>query len=327
MAAHRALRERQVVPVVESRRATPRRSHLDASRSWRRTVGAYVSLMKLRVVELLLVTTLPAMVLAERGLPAPGLVVATLLGGTLAAGSAHAFNQVLERDIDAVMRRTRRRAITTAVISPRAAAVFAVVLLVVSVAVMLAFVNPLAAALTVAANAFYVVVYTVLLKRRTSQNIVWGGVAGCLPTMIGWAAVTGSLAWPPVLLFLVVFFWTPPHYWPLAMRFRDDYARAGVPMLPVVASARAVAGQILVYSWAMVATTLALWWVADLGWLYGALAILAGTWFLAEAHGLHARARRDETGAGVMAMRLFHGSITYLTAVFLAVALDVLLLG
>jgi len=167
----------------------------------------------------------------------------------------------------------------------------------------------------------------VLLKRRTSQNIVWGGVAGCLPTMIGWAAVTGSLAWPPVLLFLVVFFWTPPHYWPLAMRFRDDYARAGVPMLPVVASARAVAGQILVYSWAMVATTLALWWVADLGWLYGALTILAGTWFLAEAHGLHARARRDETGARVMAMRLFHGSITYLTAVFLAVALDVLLLG
>jgi len=315
------------VPAVESRRATPLRSRLDASRSWRRTVGAYVSLMKLRVVELLLVTTLPAMVLAQRGLPAPGLVVATLLGGTLAAGSAHAFNQVLERDIDAMMRRTRRRAITTALVSPRAAAVFAVVLLVVSAAVMLVFVNPLAAALTVAAHAFYVVVYTVVLKRRTSQNIVWGGVAGCLPTMIGWAAVTGSLAWPPVLLFLVVFFWTPPHYWPLAMRFRDDYARAGVPMLPVVASPRAVAGQILAYSWAMVATTLALWWVADLGWLYGTLAILAGTWFLAEAHGLHARARRDETGAGVMAMRLFHGSITYLTTVFLAVALDVLLLG
>ena len=281
--------------------------------------------MKLRVVELLLVTTLPAMVLAQRGLPPLGLVVATLAGGTLAAGSAHAFNQVLERDIDAVMRRTRRRPVAISVISPRAAALFAAALLVFAVVLMLAFVNPLAAALTVAANVFYVVVYTVLLKRRTSQNIVWGGVAGCLPTLIGWAAVTGSLAWPPVLLFLVVFFWTPPHYWPLAMRFRDDYARAGVPMLPVVASAQVVAAQILAYSWAMVITTLALWRVADLGWLYGVLATLAGVWFLAEAHRLHRRAKADGTGAGLRAMRLFHGSISYLTVVFAAVALDVLL--
>ena len=281
--------------------------------------------MKLRVVELLLVTTLPAMVLAQRGLPPLGLVVATLAGGTLAAGSAHAFNQVLERDIDAVMRRTRRRPVAISVISPRAAALFAAALLAFAIVLMLAFVNPLAAALTVVANVFYVVVYTVLLKRRTSQNIVWGGVAGCLPTLIGWAAVTGSLAWPPVLLFLVVFFWTPPHYWPLAMRFRDDYARAGVPMLPVVASARVVAAQILAYSWAMVITTLALWRVADLGWLYGVLATLAGVWFLAEAHRLHRRAKADGTGAGLRAMRLFHGSISYLTVVFAAVALDVLL--
>ncbi len=315
------------MPAVEPRRATHLRPRVDATPTWRRAVGAYASLMKLRVVELLLVTTLPAMVLAQRGLPPPGLVVATLLGGTLAAGSAHAFNQVLERDIDAVMRRTRRRAVATSAISPQAAALFAVALLLVATAVMLAFVNPLAAALTVAANAFYVVVYTVLLKRRTAQNIVWGGVAGCLPTMIGWAGVTGSVAWPPVLLFMVVFFWTPPHYWPLAMRFRDDYARAGVPMLPVVASARVVAGQIIAYSWAMVATTLALWWVADLGWLYGALAVLAGVWFLAEAHRLYALARVDESGAGVKAMRLFHGSITYLTVVFAAVAVDVLLLS
>jgi protoheme IX farnesyltransferase len=283
--------------------------------------------MKLRVVELLLVTTLPAMVLAQRGLPPAGLVAATLTGGTLAAGSAHAFNQVLERDIDAVMRRTKRRPIATAVVSPQAGALFAAALLLVAVALMLLFVNPLAAALTAAANAFYVVVYTVLLKRRTSQNIVWGGVAGCLPTLIGWTAVTGSLAWPPVLLFLVVFLWTPPHYWPLAMRFRDDYARAGVPMLPVVAPARVVAGQILAYSWAMVAATLALWWVADLGWLYGVLATLAGIWFLVEAHRLHARARAEGTGAGLRAMRLFHGSITYLTVVFAAVALDVLLVS
>jgi protoheme IX farnesyltransferase len=287
--------------------------------------GAYVSLMKLRVVELLLVTTLPAMVLAERGVPPVGLVAVTLLAGTLAAGSAHAFNQVLERDIDALMRRTHRRPVATAVVSPGAGAVFAGILLVGAVLLMLAFVNPLAAALMAAANLFYVLVYTVLLKRRTSQNIVWGGIAGCLPTMIGWAAVTGGLAWEPVLLFLVVFFWTPPHYWPLAMRFRDDYARAGVPMLPVVAPPSRVAGQILGYSWAMVVTTLVLWQVAGLGWLYGVLAVLAGVWFLTEAHRLYRRAKMDATGAALRAMRLFHGSITYLTVVFAAVALDVLL--
>jgi heme o synthase len=290
-------------------------------------VAAYVSLMKLRVVELLLVTTLPAMVLAARGLPSLGLVAATLAGGTLAAGSAHAFNQVLERDIDVHMRRTRRRPVAVGLISPRAGALFAAGMLVAAMALMLMFVNPLAAALTLAANLFYVVVYTVLLKRRTAQNIVWGGVAGCLPALIGWAAVTGSLDWPPVLLFLIVFFWTPPHYWPLAMRYRDDYARARVPMLPVVASPTRVAAQIIAYSWAMVAVSLALWPVAGLGWLYGVLAVLAGGWFLAEAHRLHARARRDNTQAGLKAMRLFHGSITYLTIVFGAVALDVLVLG
>ncbi|HSJ60448.1 MAG TPA: heme o synthase [Jiangellaceae bacterium] len=290
-------------------------------------VAAYVSLMKLRVIELLLVTTLPAMVLAERGLPPIGLVAVTLAGGTLAAGSAHAFNQVLERDIDVHMRRTRRRPMATGLISPRAGTVFAAVLLVASLGLMLAFVNPLAAALTLAANLFYVLIYTVLLKRRTAQNIVWGGVAGCLPTLIGWAAVTGSIGWPPFLLFLIVFFWTPPHYWPLAMRYREDYLRAGVPMLPVVASASRVAAQIIAYSWAMVATSLVLLPVADLGWLYGGLAALAGVWFLFEAHRLYARARRDSTAANLKAMRLFHGSITYLTVVFGAVAADVLLLG
>jgi len=290
-------------------------------------VAAYVSLMKLRVIELLLVTTLPAMVLAERGLPPIGLVAVTLAGGTLAAGSAHAFNQVLERDIDVHMRRTRRRPMATGLISPRAGTVFAAVLLVASLGLMLAFVNPLAAALTLAANLFYVLIYTVLLKRRTAQNIVWGGVAGCLPTLIGWAAVTGSIGWPPFLLFLIVFFWTPPHYWPLAMRYREDYLQAGVPMLPVVASASRVAAQIIAYSWAMVVTSLALLPVADLGWLYGVLAALAGVWFLFEAHRLYARARRDSTAANLKAMRLFHGSITYLTVVFGAVAADVLILG
>lgn len=218
----------------------------------RQTLGAYVSLMKLRVVELLLVTTVPAMVLAQRGLPPLDVVALTLVGGTLAAGSAHAFNQVLERDIDALMHRTRKRPLAQARVSPRAGFAFASALLVLAVVLMVVWVNPLAAALTAAANLFYVLVYTVWLKRRTAQNIVWGGVAGCLPTLIGWAAVTGDLAWQPFLLFLIVFFWTPPHYWPLAMRYREDYARAGVPMLPVVASARHVAGQILAYSWAMV---------------------------------------------------------------------------
>ena len=293
----------------------------------REVVSAYLSLMKLRVVELLLVTTLPAMVLAQRGIPPLGLVVATLLAGTLAGGSAHAFNQVLERDIDAVMHRTRRRPLARATVSPYRAFAFAALLLAGATAIMLIWVNALAAALTIAANLFYVLVYTMLLKRRTSQNIVWGGVAGCVPTLIGWSAVTGSLAWPPVLLFLIVFFWTPPHYWPLAMRYRDDYARAGVPMLPVVASAKTVALQILAYSWAMEVTSLALWPVGDLGWIFGLAAVLTGAWFLLEAHRLYGRARRQPDGAGLTAMRLFHGSITYLTVVFVAVMADVLILG
>lgn len=295
--------------------------------SARATIGAYVSLMKLRVVELLLITTVPAMVLAQRGLPPLGLTVVTLVGGTLAAGSAHAFNQVLERDIDAVMHRTRRRPVARAVVSPTAAFLFASVLLVLAVVLMLLWVNPLAAVLTALANLFYVYVYTVVLKRRTAQNIVWGGVAGCLPTMIGWSAVTGSLDWPPVLLFLIVFFWTPPHYWPLAMRYREDYARAGIPMLPVVASARTVAVQILLYSVAMVVTSLALWPVASLGWIYGLAAVLAGIWFLAEAWRLYRRAIADESGASLGAMRVFHGSITYLTVVCVGVMADVLILG
>ncbi|PSL04038.1 protoheme IX farnesyltransferase [Haloactinopolyspora alba] len=318
-----------MTPVEPSRVDTSRETQPSrpASSRWRAVAGAYLALMKLRVVELLLITTLPAMVLAERGLPSPGLVAATLVAGTLAGGSAHAFNQVLERDIDAVMHRTRRRPLARAQVPPYHAFAFASLLLAGSTAIMLVWVNALAAALTIAANLFYVLVYTMLLKRRTSQNIVWGGVAGCVPTLIGWAAVTGSLDWPPVLLFLVVFFWTPPHYWPLAMRYREDYVRAEVPMLPAVASATTVATQILAYSWAMVVTTLALWPVGDLGWIFGLLAVVTGAWFLSEAHRLHGRARRDPSGAGLKAMRLFHGSITYLTVVFAGVMADVLILG
>ena len=294
-------------------------------RGWRDTVKAYVAITKPRVVELLLITTLPAMVLAQRGWPPWGLTLATLAGGALAAGSAHVFNQVIERDIDALMNRTSRRPVVNAVISVRSAVVYGVVLLIVAVAVMLVWVNPLAAGLTVLANVFYVLVYTVLLKRRTSQNIVWGGIAGCMPTLIGWAAVTGSLAWPPWIMFLVVFFWTPAHYWPLAMKFRQDYARAGVPMLPVVAEDVAVGRQIVAYAAATVATSLLLAPVADLGWIYLATAALAGAWFVAESWKLLRSARLPEHT--VRPMRLFHASITYLTLVFVSVGVDVVVLG
>jgi protoheme IX farnesyltransferase len=244
----------------------------------------------------------------------------------LAAGSAHAFNQVYERDIDALMHRTARRPLATAQVTPRAALVFGTVLLVLALTIMLVWVNPLAAALTLVANLFYIVVYTMLLKRRTSQNIVWGGAAGCMPTLIGWAAVTGTLAWTPVLLFLVVFFWTPAHYWPLAIRFREDYARAGVPMLPVVVDAPAVGARVTAYAAATVATSLVLWPVAELGWIYGVVAVLAGGWFLLESARLWQRAVGGGADGELSPMRVFHGSITYLTLVFAALALDVLIL-
>lgn len=294
------------------------------------TVAAYVAMTKPRIIELLLVTTLPAMVLAERGVPPLGLVLATLVGGTLAAGSAHVFNQVVERDIDAGMKRTAHRPVARTSVSPLAASIYGALLLVVSVAVMLIWVNPLAAALTVAANAFYVLVYTILLKRRTSQNIVWGGLAGCMPTLIGWAAVTGEVAAPAVLMFAIVFFWTPAHYWPLAIRFRDDYAAVGVPMLPVVAKPTAVSRQILLYTWATVLTALALLPVGDLGWIYGVVAVGAGAWFAGLAHRLHSGTVAFVAGrrpSPPPAMALFHASITYLSLVFLAIAVDVLLLG
>jgi protoheme IX farnesyltransferase len=283
-----------------------------------------VAITKPRIIELLLITTLPAMVLAQRGLPPLGLMAATLGGGALAAGSAHVFNQVIERDIDALMRRTSRRPIVNHVIGVRAALVYGVVLLVASVLVMLAWVNPLAAGLTVLANLFYVVVYTVLLKRRTPQNIVWGGIAGCMPTLIGWAAVTDALAWQPLVLFGIVFFWTPAHYWPLAVKFRQDYERAGVPMLPVVADDVTVGRQILAYTLATVVTSLVLVPVASLQWVYLAVAVAAGAWFVAEAVRLLRAAHR---GTPQRPMRLFHVSISYLTLVFVAVAVDVLLLG
>jgi len=288
-------------------------------------VRAYVELTKPRIIELLLVTTLPAMVLAADGVPGLRLTAVTLLGGTLAAGSANALNCYLDRDIDAMMRRTAMRPLATTVaqpvVTPRAALVFGVVLGVLSTVLLWFGTNPLATGLTVAAIVIYVLGYTVGLKRRTPQNIVWGGAAGCLPVLIGWAAVTGSMAWAPILLFLVVFFWTPPHFWALAMRFRDDYAAAGVPMLPVVVSPAAVSRQMVAYSWAMVAVSVVFWPVAGMGPLFGVAVVALGGVFLAEVHRLRRRVLADQDPKS---MRLFNWSITYLSLLSLAVVVDVL---
>ncbi|HSR23741.1 MAG TPA: heme o synthase, partial [Candidatus Eisenbacteria bacterium] len=300
------------VTAVDSRPPADAASTPRPRRTVRQTVSGFVALTKPRIIELLLVTTVPTMFLAKGGVPSLGLVAATLLGGTLAAGSANTLNCYIDRDIDMVMHRTERRPLATGLVSPREALVFGLALGVLSVAWLAVTVNALSAALALAAILFYVCVYTMGLKRRTPQNIVWGGAAGCMPVLIGWSAVTGSLAWAPVVLFAVIFFWTPPHYWPLSLRFRDDYAAAGVPMLPVVADGVAVARQVVAYSWVMVAASLALWPVAPTGPVYGVAALLLGAAFLLEAHRLLARARAGKVGAGLAPMRLFHWSITYL---------------
>ena len=293
--------------------------------STRDVLAAYVGLMKPRIIELLLLTTVPVMFLAQQGVPPLGLVVATVLGGTLSAGSANALNCVYDADIDERMRRTRRRALPRHIVSTRAALVFGLALGVVSTLFLGLFVNWLSAGLALAANVFYVVGYTMILKRRTTQNIVWGGAAGCFPALIGWTAVTNELAWAPVVLFLVVFFWTPPHFWALAIRYREDYAAADVPMLPVHAGAKTVAKQIVLYSYAMVATSLLLWPVADTGWFYPTAAVLLGAAFLVESHLLLRRAAHTDDVVALKPMRLFHWSNMYLSLLFVAVALDPLL--
>jgi protoheme IX farnesyltransferase len=285
-------------------------------------VGQYVSLMKPRIIELLLITTIPVMFLAEQGVPDLWLVVATVVGGTLSAGAANTLNCYIDRDIDAIMHRTSRRPLVTGTVSPRGALVFGVALTVVSTVWLGLLVNWLSAWLAFGALLFYVFGYTLLLKRRTAQNIVWGGAAGCMPVLIGWSAVTGSLSWSAFILFLVIFFWTPPHYWPLSLRYKDDYAAAHVPMLPVVERFVVVARQVVVYSWAMVLTSLALVPVQHVGWVYTAAAVVAGALFLTEAHRLLARARAGAAEDVLKPMRLFHFSITYLTILFVGVALD-----
>ncbi len=295
------------------------------STSWRDVVGAYVGLTKPRVIELLLLTTVPVMFFAARGIPPLGLVAATVVGGALSAGSASAYNCIWDRDIDEQMRRTRRRALPRHIVSPVSALVFATVLAVLSTLVLALWVNWVSAALSVLANAFYVLVYTMLLKRRTTQNIVWGGLAGCFPALIGWTAVTGELAWTPVVLFLVVFFWTPPHTWALALRYREDYRNVDVPMLPVVRPAAEVGRQVVLYSWVMVATSLLLWPVAGTSLLYPVAAAVLGAVFLVEAHRMWSRAKASDALNEINPMRLFHASNLYLSLLFVAVALDPLL--
>ena len=296
-----------------------------AASSFRVRAGAYVALTKPRIIELLLITTIPAMFAAQRSVPPLWLVLATLIGGTLAAGSANALNCVVDADIDAVMRRTRGRTMARHLVPPRNALVFGVLLGVAAFALLLAFTTWQAAVLAVVAILFYVFVYSIWLKRRTSQNIVWGGLAGCMPVIIGWSAVTGSIGWPAWVFFGVIFFWTPPHTWALALRYREDYANVDVPMLPVVAPARVVGRQVVVYSWVMVAVSLTLWPVAGTGPVYPVAAAVLGGVFLLEAHRMWGRARGTEDLTTIQPMRLFHASNLYLSLLFVAVALDPLL--
>jgi len=296
-----------------------------SGRSRSTTVRAYVALTKPRIIELLLVTTVPTMFLAAGGVPDLGVVLATFVGGSLAAGSANSLNCYVDRDIDRLMVRTGHRPLATAAVSARSALVYGLVLAMLAVAIMLTWVNLLATALTALAIGYYVLVYTVGLKRRTPSNIVWGGVAGCMPVLIGWAAVTGSLSWSAFLLFLVVFWWTPPHFWALAMRFKDDYAAAGVPMLPVVADSRVVVRRMLGHSWAMVAASLLLWPVAGMSAAYALVAAGLGAAFLFETYALRHRVRSGLPEGELRPMRLFHWSITYLTLLFVAVGIDPLL--
>ena len=287
-----------------------------------RKTKAYVALTKPRVIELLLVTTVPVMILAAGGIPNLWLVLATLVGGTLSASSANAFNCYIDRDIDRIMDRTKKRPLVTGELRDGEALAFAWITGVGSVVWLGLLANWLAAALSLAAILFYVLVYTLLLKRRTPQNIVWGGAAGCMPVLIGWAAVTGSLSWAPVVLFGIVFLWTPPHYWPLSMKYRADYQSVNVPMLAVVRGRTVVGLQVVLYAWATIVCSLLLIPVAGMGMLYTIVALGSGAWFLYESHRLYSRAIRH---GDVRPMRVFHSSITYLTLVFIAVGVDPLL--
>jgi protoheme IX farnesyltransferase len=290
----------------------------------RHKVGAYVALTKPRIIELLLVTTLPTMVVAQRGVPPVWLMVATLAGGALAAGGANAINMVVDRDIDRLMNRTKNRPLVTGAMTPTAALVFALSLEVAAFVELWLAVNLLSAVLAISATLFYVFVYTLWLKRRSTQNIVIGGAAGAVPVLVGWAAVTDRLAWTPVIMFAIIFIWTPPHFWSLAVRYKEDYKAADVPMLPVVASMKRTTTEIVYYTVALVAVSFVLGPVAHLGWIYMITAAVGGAVFLYLVTRMWGMAQAG-TVAGRDAMRVFGFSITYLTVLFVAMAADVLI--
>jgi protoheme IX farnesyltransferase len=290
----------------------------DAGKKQRSKFGSYVALTKPRIIELLLVTTIPTMVLAAGKWPSVSLMAITLLGGSLAAGGANAINMYIDRDIDALMVRTQGRPLVTGDVSPRNALIFAVLLQIAAFAVLWSGANLLSAVLALSATMFYVCIYSLWLKRTSKQNIVIGGAAGAVPVLVGWAAVQNSLGWAPVILFLVIFFWTPPHFWALAIRHSDDYRAAGVPMLPVVATMKETVRSMVIYSVILTATSLALVPVANLGYIYGITALLFGTLFILGS----IRLGRDPSES--RSMRLFSFSITYVSVLFMALTIDVL---
>ena len=287
----------------------------------RRRMRAYFLLTKPTVIELLLVTTAPTMIFAAGGFPSFWLILNTMVGGAMAAGGAGAFNCYIDRETDRLMNRTQRRPLVTGEISDREALIFAWALSILSVLYLGLAVNLLSGSLALGAILLYVLFYSLFLKRRTAQNIVWGGIAGCMPVFIAWAAVQGRLSWSAVVLFVVIFLWTPPHYWPLSMKYAEDYQRAGIPMLGAIASAKAVSVQVVLYAWATVICSLLLIPVGRAGWVYGLTALVAGGWFILTCHQLH-RLAVAEQATSRTAMVVFHTSISYLTLLFLAVAID-----
>lgn len=283
-----------------------------------RVVKSYVALMKPRIIELLLITTVPAMIVAKQGIPSLGLVILTLLGGTLSAGGANAVNMWVDRDIDAIMKRTQKRPLVTGEISPNSALIFAIAIEVFAFLELTLFVNLLSALFALAAALFYIFVYTLWLKRTSTQNIVIGGAAGAAPVLVGWAAVTNSVSWTPVVMFLIIFLWTPPHFWALAFRYKEDYASANVPMLPSVATPKRTAREIVIYTVVLWISTLVLAPVAHLGMIYIGAALLLGGGFFGYAVVLY------KNCSPKVAMRVFSYSITYLTLLFIAMGIDIL---
>ncbi|MGO9557603.1 MAG: heme o synthase [Acidimicrobiales bacterium] len=302
----------QITPV------TARADTRTASTAKVERLRGFIALTKPRIIELLLVTTVPTMFVARRGIPSGWLILATLVGGTLSAGGANAVNMYIDRDIDAVMKRTSHRPLVTGIVGPTEALVFAIALQVLAFATFAAFVNLYSGFLALSAALFYVFVYSLGLKRRSKQNIVIGGAAGAVPVLVGWTAVTDHLAWPAIVLFALIVIWTPSHFWALAVKYREDYERAEVPMLPVVESFDKVARQIIAYSVALIATSFLFGVVAHMGWIYWGVAVAAGALYLVDAFRLKA-----DGGSPKAAMRLFGYSITYVTAIFAAMAIDI----